>query len=202
MLAAANRIAAILRETERAADVRVEQATGLPFLDIRIDRSAAARRGLPIADVQDVVAIAVGGRPAGLLFEGNRRFETVVRLPDAVRGDLEALRDLPVPLRSSGSGPAATVPLRDVAGFAFTEGPNQVSRENGKRRIVVQANARGRDMGSMAAEVQACVASEVPLPTDEATAPATFREPCAPGGRAACPAHTAPARRGTRRRSA
>lgn len=164
MLATANRIASILRETEGAADVRVEQATGLPFLDIRIDRAAAARRGLSIADVQDVIAIAVGGRPAGLLFEGDRRFEIMVRLPDAVRGDLAALRNLPVPLRTS-SGPAASVPLGDVASFVFTEGPNQVSRENGKRRIVVQANARGRDIGSLVAEVQARVAAEVQLPT-------------------------------------
>jgi cobalt-zinc-cadmium resistance protein CzcA len=167
MLAAANRIAAILRETDGAADVRVEQASGLPFLDIRIDRAAAARRGLTAAEVQDVVAIAVGGREAGMVFEGDRRFAIVVRLPDALRGDVEALRNLPVPLRSGGGngGRTATVPLRDVAGFAFAEGPNQVSRENGKRRVVVQANARGRDIGSLVAEVQARVAAEVPLPT-------------------------------------
>ncbi|RZA25496.1 MAG: CusA/CzcA family heavy metal efflux RND transporter, partial [Proteobacteria bacterium] len=163
MLATANRIAGILRETKGAADVRVEQASGLPFLDIRIDRAAAARRGLAAADVQEVVAIAVGGQPAGLVFEGDRRFDIVVRLPDAIRGDLEALRNLPVPLRTS-NGSAASVPLRDVASFAFTEGPNQVSRENGKRRVVVQANARGRDIGSLVAEVQERVTSEVTLP--------------------------------------
>ncbi|MBR0664219.1 CusA/CzcA family heavy metal efflux RND transporter [Roseomonas hellenica] len=167
MLAAANRIAAILRGIEGAADVRVEQASGLPFLDIRIDREAAARRGLAIADVQEVVAIAIGGRAAGLVFEGDRRFQMVVRLPDAVRGDLEALRNLPVPLRGTATpgGGTRSVPLRDVASFAFTEGPNQVSRENGKRRVVVQANARGRDIGSLVAEVQARVAAEVQLPT-------------------------------------
>ncbi|MBL6454978.1 CusA/CzcA family heavy metal efflux RND transporter [Belnapia sp. T6] len=165
MLATANRIAGILRQTEGATDVRVEQAGGLPFLDIRIDRAAAARRGLAVADVQEVIAIAVGGRPAGLLFEGDRRFEIVVRLPDSVRSDLEALGNLPVPLRITGSGPVPTVPLRDLASFVTTEGPNQVSRENGKRRVVVQANARGRDIGSLVAEVQARVASEVALPT-------------------------------------
>lgn len=165
MLATAHRIAAILRETSGAADVRVEQASGLPFLDVRIDRAAAARRGLAIADIQDVVSIAIGGQPAGLLFEGDRRFEIVVRLPDAMRGDVEALRNLPVPLRSAEGEPVATVPLRDVASFSFTEGPNQVSRENGKRRIVVSANARGRDIGSMVAELQARVAAESQLPT-------------------------------------
>jgi cobalt-zinc-cadmium resistance protein CzcA len=121
MLAAANRIAAILRATDGAADVRVEQASGLPFLDIRINRAAAARRGLTAAEVQDVVAIAVGGRPAGMVFEGDRRFDIVVRLSDAVRGDIEALRNLPVPMRSAGGnggGRTATVPLRDVAVFA------------------------------------------------------------------------------------
>ncbi|HEY4251548.1 MAG TPA: CusA/CzcA family heavy metal efflux RND transporter [Roseomonas sp.] len=165
MLAVANRIAAILRGIEGAADIRVEQASGLPFLDVRIDREAAARRGLAIADVQEVVAIAIGGRAAGLVFEGDRRFQLVVRLPDAVRADLEALRNLPVPLRNgAGTGGLRSVPLRDVASFASTEGPNQVSRENGKRRVVVQANARGRDIGSLVAEAQARVAAEVQLP--------------------------------------
>ncbi|TCZ55755.1 efflux RND transporter permease subunit [Roseicella aquatilis] len=163
MLATANRIAGILRETQGAADVRVEQASGLPFLDIRVDRAAAARRGLAAADVQEVVAVAVGGRPAGLVFEGDRRFDIVVRLSDAIRGDLEAIRNLPVPLPTS-NGQAASVPLRDVASFAFSEGPNQVSRENGKRRIVVQANARGRDIGSLVAEVQERVTADVRLP--------------------------------------
>ena len=163
MLAAAERVATILRATPGATDVRVEQATGLPFLDIRINRAAAARRGLSVADVQEAVGIAIGGRQAGLVFEGDRRFEIIVRLPDAQRSDLDALRNLPVPL-PTGSRGVQMVPLREVATFRVTEGPNQVSRENGKRRVVVQANVRGRDIGSVVADAQARIDGEVRLP--------------------------------------
>ncbi|MGG5811632.1 efflux RND transporter permease subunit [Falsiroseomonas sp. CW058] len=163
MLEAAERAAAILRATPGAVDVRVEQVSGLPFLDIRVNRAAAARRGLSVADVQDAVAIAIGGREAGLVFEGDRRFDIVVRLPDAQRSDLDALRNLPVPLPAGARG-VQMVPLREVASFRVTEGPNQVSRENGKRRVVVQANVRGRDIGSVVAEAQARIAQEVRLP--------------------------------------
>jgi cobalt-zinc-cadmium resistance protein CzcA len=170
MLQAANRIAGVLRGIEGASDVRVEQVSGLPFLDIKLNREEAARRGLSVAAIQDVIAIAVGGREAGFVFEGDRRFPIVVRLPDAVRGDLEALRNLPVPLpvqegrAGNGAARPATVPLREVASLSFTEGPNQISRENGKRRIVVQANVRGRDIGSLVAEAQEKIAQQVPLP--------------------------------------
>lgn len=160
MLAAAGRIAAILRATPGAADVRIEQASGLPFLEIDVNRAAVARRGLSVQAVHDVIAAAVGGREAGVIFEGDRRFDVVVRLPEAVRGNLDALRNLPVPL----PGSASSVPLRELATFAVVEGPNQISRENGKRRVVVQANARGRDIGSIVADVQARVAAEVRLP--------------------------------------
>lgn len=165
MLAAAGRIAAILNGIEGAADVKVEQAIGLPFLEITVDRAEIARRGLSVSAVQDVIAIAVGGREAGQVFEGDRRFAIVVRLPDAVRGNLDALRNLPVPLPSVGAGGGmATVPLRQVATLKVVDGPNQISRENGKRRVVVQANTRGRDIGSLVAEAQARVAAEVKLP--------------------------------------
>jgi len=165
MLAAAGRIAAVLNGIEGAADVKVEQAIGLPFLEITVDRAEIARRGLSVSAVQDVIAIAVGGREAGQVFEGDRRFAIVVRLPDAVRGNLDALRNLPVPLPSVGAGGGmATVPLRQVASLKVVDGPNQISRENGKRRVVVQANTRGRDIGSLVAEAQAKVAAEIKLP--------------------------------------
>jgi cobalt-zinc-cadmium resistance protein CzcA len=164
MLRAANRIAAILRRTDGAADVRVEEVEGLPFLEVRIDKSAIARRGLSLAAVQDVIGTAVGGREAGLVFEGDRRFQIVVRLPDRLRGDITTLENLPVPLPGSGERAGASVPLREVASFAFVEGPNQISRENGKRRVVVTANVRGRDIGSVVASAQARIDAEVALP--------------------------------------
>ena len=181
MVEGARKIAGILRSLEGAADVKVEEAVGLPFLEIRIDRGEIARRGLSMADVQDVIGTAVGGKDAGLVFEGDRRFAIVVRLADGVRGDVEALKNLPVPLPASqaavprastgvsaapGSALAGgmSVPLRQLATFTFTEGPNQVSRENGRRRVVVTANVRGRDIGSLVAEAQERIAAEVRLP--------------------------------------
>ena len=164
MLKAAAQISTILNGVEGAADVKVEQASGLPFLEITVNRAEIARRGLSVGAVQDVIAAAVGGREAGMVFEGDRRFAIVVRLADAVRSNLDALRNLPVPLPAIEGRPPATVPLRQVADLQVVEGPNQISRENGKRRIVVQANARGRDIGSLVAEAQARVAAEVQLP--------------------------------------
>jgi len=163
LLTGANAIAAELRKVAGATDVKVEQVAGLPTLDIRIDRAALARRGLSVAQVQAVIAMAVGGRPSGAVYEGDRRVEIVLRLPDRLRDDVEALRDLPVPLPNARDR-HATVPLRELARFSFGEGPNQVSRENGKRRIVVQANVRGRDIGSVVADAQARVARNVALP--------------------------------------
>ena len=179
MVEGARQIAGILRSLEGAADVKVEEAVGLPFLEIKIDRREIARRGLSLADVQDVIGTAIGGKDAGLVFEGDRRFNIVVRLADTVRGDVEALKNLPVPLPASQAGQArastgvpagpapagsTSVPLRQLASFTFTEGPNQVSRENGRRRVVVTANVRGRDIGSLVAEAQERIAAEVKLP--------------------------------------
>jgi heavy metal efflux system protein len=165
MLRAASRIAAILNGIEGAADVKVEQVTGLPVLEIKIDKAEIARRGLSLSDVQDVIGIAVGGRAAGLVFEGDRRFQIVVRLADDLRNDIEALENLPVSLPQSSAGAAiVTVPLRQLATFSFSEGPNQISRELGKRRVVVTANVRGRDIGSLVDEAQAKIAQQVTLP--------------------------------------
>jgi cobalt-zinc-cadmium resistance protein CzcA len=114
--------------------------------------------------VQDVIGTAIGGKEAGLVFEGDRRFKIIVRLADDVRADIEALKNLPVPLPMQGPTGAASVPLRQLATFTFKEGPNQVSREEGRRRVVVTANARGRDIGSLVAEAQSRISKEVKLP--------------------------------------
>jgi len=156
----------VIQSIPGAADAKVEQTTGLPVLTVDINRDAIARYGLNVSDVQDVVAIAMGGRSAGLVFEGDRRFELVVRMPDELRGKIGELENLPIPLpQSEGetmvastdrvpAGMPAFVPLGSVATIDVAEGTNQISRENGKRRIVVQANVRGRDLGSFVAEAQ------------------------------------------------
>ena len=164
MLTVAGKVAGILRGIDGAADVKIEQAAGLPFLEIAVDRNEIARRGLSISNVQEIIAIAIGGWEAGAIFEGDRRFDIVVRLQDDARNNLDVLRNLPVPLPTVGKGPPASLPLSQLATFRIVEGPNQISRENGKRRVVVQANARGRDIGSLVAELQQKVAAEVTLP--------------------------------------
>ena len=165
MLRVADRIGSILRGTKGAEDVKVEQVTGLPVLDIKIDKAAIARLGLSVATVQDVIGAAIGGREAGVVFEGDRRFPIVIRLNDDVRENVEALKRLPAPLPASAEGGRApAVLLEQVAKFELTEGPNQISRENGKRRVVVTANVRGRDIASLIAEVQEKVSQKVQLP--------------------------------------
>ena len=158
MNATADRIADVLRNTAGAADVRVEQTEGLPMLDIRPDRMAMARIGVTAGDVQDTVAAAIGGREAGVIFEGDRRFPVVIRLAESSRSDLTQVAQVPVPT-SSG----AFVPLSTVADIAVVDGPNQISRENGKRRVVVQANVRDRDVASVVADAQASIAAKVKL---------------------------------------
>ncbi len=155
MLASAQRIEAILTAIPGAADVKVEQVTGLPLLTVQLNREALARYGLAVDDAQKVVATALGGTVAGEIFEGDRRFEVVVRLPESIRSDVEGLGNLPVPLPVRGAGSVRTfIPLREVASISLAQGPNQISRENGKRRVVVTANVRGRDLGSFVAEAQ------------------------------------------------
>jgi cobalt-zinc-cadmium resistance protein CzcA len=174
MLPVAQEIFQTLRKVPGAADVKVEQVTGLPFLDIAVKRKEAARLGLDVMDVQDVIATAIGGREAGFVFEGDRRFNLLVRLPETLRADLEMLRQLPVPLprgeaggeeKEDGEGDHTPgfVPLEVVAELNLVEGPNQISRENGKRRIVIQTNVRGRDLGGFVTESQAAI-EQVKLP--------------------------------------
>lgn len=161
MLALANQTASILRSIPGAQDVKVEQVTGLPFLEIDVDKDAIARLGLSTSAVHDVIGAAIGGRRAGVVFEGDRRFPIVVRMAEAARSDPEKLGDLPVPLES---GSKKVVLLKQVSNFSFVEGQNQISRENGKRRVVVTANVRGRDLSSVVQEAQAKVAEQVRPP--------------------------------------
>jgi cobalt-zinc-cadmium resistance protein CzcA len=149
-----------------ASEVKVEQTIGLPMLSINIDRDKAARYGLNIAEVQQAVSTAIGGRQAGTMFEGDRRFDIVVRLPDAARADPEAIKRLPIRLPTSGANVSAShIPLSEIASFDLAPGPNQISREDGKRRIVISANVRGRDLGSFVADAQVRVRDTVKLPT-------------------------------------
>ena len=159
LLESAEAISEVLNGIDGAADVRVEQVSGLPVLSVLPNRNALARYGLNVADLQDLVATAVGGESAGLIFDGDRRFELVVRLPESQRSDLNVLERLPVAL-ADGS----YVPLAEVATLQLAPAPAQVSRENGKRRVVVSANVRGRDLGSFVTEVQQQIADNVDLP--------------------------------------
>ena len=163
MSAEAKRIAAILRKIPGAGDVSTEQTSGAPTFDVQTDRVAAGRYGLSVEEVTNTVAAALGGREAGLLFEGDRRFSIVVRLPDVQRDDLETLSSIPVMLPAGEGQIARSIPLREVARFSYTQGLNQISRENGKRMVVVQVNVRGRDLGGFVVEAQEKI-GELKLP--------------------------------------
>ncbi len=170
--ATAQKIAQVLQSVPGATEVKVEQTTGLPVLTVDVDRSRAARYGLNMVDVQDTVAIAIGGRDSGVFYQGDRRFNIGVRLPEGVRTDVEALRRLPIPLpkgSNSGSGTGAIgtsyIPLGEIATLDIAPGPNQISRENGKRRIVISANVRGRDVGSFVPDAMAAIDSRVTIPS-------------------------------------
>ena len=170
----AGQIEDVLKQVPGAVDVKLEQTTGLPVLTIAIDRPMIARYGLNIADVQEVIEIAIGGKEAGQIFEGDRRFAILVRLPEKLRTDLDALKRLPIPLPQralnltriayqpkSSVATADTIPLGELAEFTLAPGPNQISRENAKRRVVVTANVRGRDIASFVGEAQKRIAEEV-----------------------------------------
>ncbi len=164
LLGVGEAIEKVVSGIEGAADVGVEQVTGLPVLQITPDRAALARLGLNVADIQDVVAVSIGGREAGQLFEGDRRFPVVVRLPEDIRAKVDQIGRLRVPLPASGEGPRGFVPVQDVAKVEVVIGPNQISREDGKRRVVVTANVRGRDLGSFIEELRQKVDAEVEAP--------------------------------------
>ena len=177
-------IGKVLERVPGAADVKVEQVGGLPMLTVELNRAAMARYGLNVSDVQEIVQIALGGKTAGTVYEGDRRYDLVVRLPEDERTDLEGIKRIPVPLpdrsKADDSGVVrqiaahggstergampAFIPLSAVADFNFAPGPNQVSRENGKRRIVVSVNVRGRDLGGFVEEVQQKINESIKLP--------------------------------------
>ncbi|MDR4516417.1 MAG: CusA/CzcA family heavy metal efflux RND transporter [Nitrosomonas sp.] len=166
-----DKILSVIEKIPGAADAKIEQLTGLPMLSIQMDRAKMARYGLNVEDVQNVIAIAVGGMSTGLIYEGDRRFNLVVRLPEQMRGSIEALKRLPVQLpnavlniQQGQVAPPAYLTLGDVVDFNVIEGPNQISRENGKRRVVVSANVRGSDLGTFVHEAQSRIAEEVKIP--------------------------------------
>ena len=176
MLEIARRVEAALEDISGAEDIKVEQPAGMPIVAIEVDRAALARYGLNASDVQDVVAIALGGSSAGLVLDGDRRFDLVVRLPEATRSDIQAIGALPVPLPQFGEQDGVElrtiagtdlppspgyIPLSSVAKISIVEGARQIRREDGKRRVVVTANVRGRDLGSFVAEAQERVEAEL-----------------------------------------
>ncbi len=184
MTATASVIEDVLKTVPGAADVKIEQTTGLPILTVQLNREAVARYGLAVDEVQAILSTALGGTSVGQVFEGDRRFDLVVRLPETLRTDLDALRNLPVPLPKlhddeaqvlpatlRADGHPATdqmfmsfIPLREIATIEIAPGPNQISRENGKRRVVVTANVRGRDLGGFVSDAQRQVTSRVQVP--------------------------------------
>jgi cobalt-zinc-cadmium resistance protein CzcA len=173
LLDTAQLVAGVLGTIDGAEDVKVEQTTGMPIITVRPRTAALRRHGMAADTVVESVNIAIGGRASGQIFQGDRRFDIVVRLPETLRKDPEALANLPIPLpRHGGSNTQVTGnshitptrPLRDLADIDRVEGANQVSRENGKRRVVVQCNVRGRDLASFVEEARAAIADDVQLP--------------------------------------
>ncbi|WP_275546059.1 CusA/CzcA family heavy metal efflux RND transporter [Pseudomonas sp. Marseille-Q0931] len=161
----AGEIAEVLEGVEGASEVKVEQTSGLPVLTILIDRDKAARYGLNVGDIQDTLAMAIGGRRAGTLFEGDRRFDMVIRLPEHLRTDIDGLSRLLIPVPAAETeSQIGFIALSEVAKLDLAPGPNQVSRENGKRLVVVSANVRGRDIGSFVGESSEKLQSGVNLP--------------------------------------
>ncbi|AXR05569.1 efflux RND transporter permease subunit [Salinimonas sediminis] len=157
LLASANVVASLTQGLPGAADTRVEQVAGLPMLSVIPKRKVMARYGLNIDDIQSLVSTSIGGQQAGLIYEGDRRFKLVIRLPEQLRRDIQKLKVLPV------ATPNGYVPLQEVATLEVKPAPAQISRENGKRRVVVTTNVRGRDLGSFVADLQATLRAELEL---------------------------------------
>jgi Cu/Ag efflux pump CusA len=162
MAATAQQIAQLMGKLPGAVEVKVEQTEGLPALTLTVDRIKAARHGLNVADVQEAFGTLVGGRDVGMVFEGDRRFAITVRLSEGARNDIDSLGKLPVFLPAQ-DGHAASIPLSEIATLSLVPEANQISRENGKRRIVVTANVRGRDPGSFVGELKTALV-DVKLP--------------------------------------
>lgn len=158
----AEKVAAILEKTAGSADVKVEQTTGLPVLTVNIDREKIARIGVNMQDVQEAVNIAMNGRHAGAVYDGDRRFDIVVRLNEAQRNDITMLERLPIKLNINNQ--VTFLRLEELASLDIAQGANQFSRANGKRNVVVTANVRDRDIGSFVAQAQASIAESVKIP--------------------------------------
>ncbi|MDX1838152.1 efflux RND transporter permease subunit [Legionella taurinensis] len=165
LLKIAESISAQLKKVPGAADVKVEQVSGLPLLTVKINREALARYGLQISSVQDAIVIATGGKKGGELFEGDKRFDLIVRLPESMRSDPNVLRQIFIPLPPSKDGERHFIPLNEVASFVRSESPNQISRESGKRRVVVSSNVRNRDLSSFVNEAKQRIEQNVKIPS-------------------------------------
>jgi len=152
-------IARVVGRLQGAADVKVEQIAGLPQLQIKADRAAIARYGINVEDVNDLIESVVAGKDAGQVYEGEKRFDLVVRLSEPSSRDVEAIKNLQV---AGANG--ARVPLSQLAHVSLSEGPAQVSRDDARRRIAVELNVRGRDISSFVRDAQAAIENEVKLP--------------------------------------
>jgi cobalt-zinc-cadmium resistance protein CzcA len=157
----------VVKGIQGSADAKMEQVTGLPVLSVIPKKDALERYGINIADMQEIVSVAMGGESVGKVFEGDRRFDLIVRLPEHIRGDINALKHLPIALPGGKGGDnhnPGFVPLSEVATLEISIGPNQISRENGKRRVVVTSNVRERDLGSFVQELREEIGRNVELP--------------------------------------
>jgi heavy metal efflux system protein len=170
----ANQISGILQTIPGAADVKVEQTRGLPVLDFKLKRDHMARLGLNVSEILNVISIAIGGREAGVVFEGDQRFNIILKLPEQFRQNLEKIQNIPIFLKKpqveknkiSGKlqQKMVSIPLKEVAELVITDGPNQISRENGKRRVVIQSNVRGSDIATFVEHAQKAISQSIPLP--------------------------------------
>ena len=151
-------IARVIEKVRGAADVTVEKVSGLGYLQVEIDRAAIARYGINVSDIQDVLEVAVGGKPVSELFEGQRRFSIALRFPEHLSNDVEKIGEILVPAPGG-----AWVPIKQLGRVYTEEGPAQISRENGSRRIVVECNVSGRDIGSFVADAQEAIEAKVKL---------------------------------------
>ncbi|MED5352939.1 MAG: efflux RND transporter permease subunit, partial [Nitrospinota bacterium] len=176
LVSSAHEVEHLLASIPGAADVRMEQVTGLPVLTLKLKRDRMARLGINVSDVQDAIEVSIGGKSTGKVFEGDRRFDLIVRLPEYARKDLELLKKIPIPLPqkhshinlstaviSNSVDHFSYIPLGEVVTFEILKGPNQISRENSKRRVVVTANVRERDLGSFVKEAQKSVEENISL---------------------------------------
>ncbi len=155
----ADEVAKIMSGVKGTEDLRIEQVSGQPYLHIDIDRQAMARHGINLSDVQEIIELALAGGQPTEVFEGDKRFAVQVRFSENKRSSVEAIGSLLVPLPEGGG-----VPLRQIAKLALLEGPNQISREEGQRRIVIECNVKDRDIGGFVKEAEMKISSQVKLP--------------------------------------